>query len=169
MRTSELVYKVWKSVWFDYLLEELYYLNASDTYLQERNVFMITLPNTAWKDNYCTGCCWSLTQILVTRPIYQIPATGTFGWNGSELPPSSGNSLHPERTTSLGTIWAAVLSPGDRLQPWHTDTGNPGFLASLEPLINRAHCEMKWKLSFGWTHLSALLFLLLWSVSPTLL
>lgn len=111
MRTSKLVYKVWKSVWFDYLLEELHYLNASDTYLHERNVFMITFPNTACKDNYCTGCCCSLTQILITRPIHQVPATGTFGCCGSELPPSSGNSLHPERATSLGTIWAAVLSP----------------------------------------------------------
>lgn len=46
---------------------------------------------------------------------------------------------------------AAVLSPWGQTSTMTYWYRNPGFLASLEPLINRAHCETKWKLGFGWT------------------
>ena len=111
MWTSELVHKVWKSVWFDYFLEELYYLNASDTYLDERNVFMITFPNTAWKVIIVLDAVGPSPRSWLPGPLYQVPTTATFGCYGSELPPSLGNSLHPEGATSLGPIWVAVLAP----------------------------------------------------------
>lgn len=92
--------KYWKNI----LLKGIKWLLALT------NVFMITLENISWKDNYWSRCCWCPTQTLFSRPVHQVPAMGVLAAMGSELPPSLGNGLQPKGVTSLGTIWEAVLS-----------------------------------------------------------
>ena len=129
--------KYWKNI----LLKGIKWLLALT------NVFMITLENISWKDNYWSRCCWCPTQTLFSRPVHQVPAMGVLAAMGSELPPSLGNGLQPKGVTSLGTIWEAVPL-GTGLSQQQTDAYKS--LASLSPwAINGLELPGRWGASWA--------------------
>lgn len=112
-----------------------------------------------------------LTQILITRPIHRFLRDWDF-W----LIAVAQSCLLPRGTPSSRESHLTWHHLGAVISPWgQTSTMTYWYRKPWLPCLSGATNKQsalwgrEWKLGFGWTHLSALLFLLLWGLCPSLL